>query len=410
MTATTVAAARRLLGLGAARGAASLTGFLGVVLVARLLPPAELGAWSLALAAQGYALHLGELGLRSVVTTELAGTGSAWPVLLRRYLAWRCTLSLAAIGLTLLATLVLAPASLGLVALTTLAILPIALQLDWIALVDDRLALAAQPLLARPLAFALLVACLPAASAPFQVAACYLAAWCLAALLSWPALRRPPLPPPRQAPPDARHLLGRGLPLMLVTLTNQAQLSLDLLAVGWALGAAEAGDYFLASQIAVAALLFANTANQVALARLPALLDRPLRLVQELRADLRHLLAAALLLALLLALLAPPLLPRLLGAEHAGAAVALLWLLPWLVLQHLTTLLQGALTAMRRERTVLRANLGLLLALLLALPLAAAWGTLAAFALARTAAELVRLTALLCRLDLGTASRPACND
>ena len=53
MTAGAVAGARRLIGLGAARGAASLVGFIGVLLVARLLAPAELGAWSLGLAAPG---------------------------------------------------------------------------------------------------------------------------------------------------------------------------------------------------------------------------------------------------------------------------------------------------------------------------------------------------------------------
>ena len=389
-----VAGARRLIGLGAARGAASLVGFIGVLLVARLLAPAELGAWSLALAAQGYALHLGEFGLRNVATTELAGVGTAWTALLRRYLLWRCGLSLVAIALTLAVGAALAPSSLGPLALTTLAILPIALQLDWIALVDNRLGLAAGPLLARPLAFALLLALLPATAGPLHVAACYLAAWCLAALLSWPALRRPPCPPPRHEPPDTRHLLGRGLPLMLVTLTNQLQLSADLLVVGWSLGVAEAGDYYLASQIVIAALLFANAANQVALARLPALRDRPVLLRAELRADLARILLAALALALLLALLAPTLLPRLLGDEHVGAGTVLLWLLPWFVLQHPTTLLQGALTALRRERAVLHANLVLLLVLLVALPLAAASASLVAFALARLAAEAVRLAAL----------------
>ena len=66
-----------------------------------------------------------------------------------------------------------------------------------------------------------------------------------------------------------------GAMLALVTLTNQAQLSADLLVVGWSLGAPQAGDYYLASQILVAGLLFANAAGQIALARLPGLAARP---------------------------------------------------------------------------------------------------------------------------------------
>ena len=84
----------RLASLGAGRGAASALGFLSVLLLARSLPPDELGRWSLALAVQGYALHLGELGLRSVVTAEAGRTGSFFPLLLHRYLALRLTLSL----------------------------------------------------------------------------------------------------------------------------------------------------------------------------------------------------------------------------------------------------------------------------------------------------------------------------
>ena len=67
-------------------------------------------------------------------------------------------------------------------------------------------------------------------------------------------------------------------------------------------------------------------------------------------------------------------------------------------LQHLTALLQGALTAARREGAVLGGNLVLLLVLAPALTLAAASGTLAGFAAARSVAESARLIALLTSL------------
>jgi O-antigen/teichoic acid export membrane protein len=129
----------------------------------------------------------------------------------------------------------------------------------------------------------------------------------------------------------------------------------------------------------------------VALARLPALAAVPRQFAREVRAEAARLLCAALLLAAALGSCAPWLLPRLFGPEHAGAATALLGLLPWLVLQHLTHLLQGALTAAGQERMVLRGNLVLLMALAPALALAAATGALWAFALARSAAEMLRL-------------------
>lgn len=386
-------AAGRLLVLGAARGLASGLALAGVLLVARLLGPEDVGRWSLALAAQGYALHLAELGLRGVAMAEAARAPAALPALLRRYLALRLRLAGAVLTVVASGAFWLQPEAAPLVLAATLAILPTALQLDWLALVDDRPFLAALPLVARPLAFLLLLATWPGAAGLDAVAGCYLASWWLAAALSWPALRRP-WPRPGRPAPAHRRLLRRGLPLMLVTLTSQALLSADLLVVGWSLGAAAAGDYWLASQVAVAGLLFANAAHQLLLARLPACGD-PGRFLAVLAEEGRRLGSVALLLALGLGLVGAPLLPALFGEEHAGAAPALLWLLPWLLLQHGTALAQGALTAAGDERAVLRGNLALLLALAPGLAAAATIGTLPAFAALRTAAELARLATLV---------------
>ncbi|MEK0085499.1 oligosaccharide flippase family protein [Benzoatithermus flavus] len=388
-------ATQRLLLLGAARGLASLLGFSGVFLVARRLGSEELGHWSLALAIQGHALHVAEFGLRSVATAAAAAAPEALPDLLRRYLGLRLLLAGLVLATVAVGAFWLRPEAAPLVLLATLAILPIALQLDWLALVDDRPFVAACPLVVRPLGFLLLLLGWPGDGGIFVVAGCYLASWWLAACLSWPALRRPWPAAAAGRPPSPRRLLVRGAPLMLVTLTNQAQLSADLLVAGWSLGASAAGDYWLASQIAVAALLFANAASQLALARLPARGHDPERFVRTLRGEARRLALVATPMALGLGLLGPALLPPLLGTEHAGAANALLWLLPWLLLQHATTLMQAALTALGAERLVLRGNLVLLLTLAPALGAAATAGALPAFALARSAAEIARAAVLL---------------
>lgn len=386
-------AMHRLALLGAARGGASLLGFVGVMLVARTLTPDELGHWSLALAVQGYALHAGEFGLRSVVTTEARCAGKLLPVLLRRYLGLRLALSSAALAAVTLAATLASPEHIWLLALVTLSILPMALQLDWLALADDRAGLAALVLVLRPSMFLGLVALCLTALTPTTMALCYLASWATAATVSWTALRRSSYEHDGRLPTSCG-MLRRGAALALVTLTNQIQLSADLLVIGWALGAASAGDYFLATQILVAGLMFANASGQLALARLPELLGQPGRFVDCLAADARRLLWAACGIAAGLALLGPALLPVLFGPEHAESTPALLWLLPWFVLQHPTTLLQAALTAARRERAVVWANIVMLLALGSGLALAAGGATLGGFAVARSVAELARLTCL----------------
>ena len=396
---------RRLALLGLARGGAALLGLLGVLLVAHALTPDQLGHWSLALAVQGYALHLGEFGLRSVVTTEAARAGRLLPQLLRRYLALRLALSLAALAIVLLGALLVWPQQALLMLLVTLSILPIALQLDWLALVDDRAQLAAGLLLLRPLAFLILVGLCRTSAEPISLAACYLVAWSAAAAVSWVALSRAATSVPGHLP-TAGAMLGRGTVLALITISNQAQLSADLLAVGWWLGAARAGDYYLAGQILVAALLFANASGQIALARLPGLAGQPRHFAGMLVAEARQLIVMAGAMALGLACLAPQLLPRLFGPGHAGAVTALLWLLPWFLLQHPTTLLQAALTAARRERAVLGANVVLLAVLVPGLMLAATGTTVAAFAAARSAAEIARLLALAMAMRLTLAARP----
>jgi O-antigen/teichoic acid export membrane protein len=387
------AAVRRLALLGVARGVAAGLGLAGVLIVARLLSPAQLGQWSLALAVQGYALHLGEFGLRGVVTTEAARAGRQLPRLLRRYLALRLAISAMVLTLVTAECALLRPGEVPLVGLVTLTIVPVALQLDWLALVDDRPRLAAGLLVVRPLAFLALLGLAPASNGLIGIAGCFLVAWILAALLSWTACRRP-APSAAGSVPSPARMLRRGAALAAVAVTNQAQLSADLLVVGWALGASPAGDYYLASQVLVAGLLFANAAGQIALARLPAVAAQPPMLLAALTRELTALVRVAGAGAAAIALSGSTLMPLLFGAEHAGAAVPLLWLLPWFVLQHPSTLFQAALAAVGREDDVVRANLLALGVLLVGLAAAADGTSLAAFAVVRGVAEATRLVAL----------------
>jgi O-antigen/teichoic acid export membrane protein len=190
-------------------------------------------------------------------------------------------------------------------------------------------------------------------------------------------------------------MLALGWPLALVTLLNQIQLSADLLTVGATVGLAAAGQYYLAAGIATAALVLANARGQLALATMARFRDDPAAFALALGNASREIAWLGTALVLAVGLVAVPLLPLAMGAGYAPAAGLLLWLLPWLLLQHVTTLLQSALIAARGQRIVLRANLVMTLALAVGLPLAAWIGLLPAFAIARAVAEAARLVALI---------------
>lgn len=400
------APARRLLLLGGSRAAAAALGFGGAALLARALSPADLGTWALALAAQGYALHVSELGLRSVATAAAARDPGGLPGLLRRYLALRSALAVLVVGIVAAGSVALAPAAAPVVVAAVASVLAVTLQVDWVALSDDRQALAGALLLVRPAAFLVPLAAMTLAGTPPGLGAAaglYLAAWGLAAAASWLALAGRGHPDRSRAAPSlpastTGALLRAGLPLCAVTLLNQALLSADLVLAGAVLGTAAAGSYFLAAQVATAGLVLANAAGQAALARLAGHAPDGPGFAAALAVEARALLLCGGTLALGLLLLGPPLLPLLFGAVHGEAGGVLLALLPWFLLQHPTTLLQGALAATGDGRRVLRANLAMLAALVPALALAAASGSLVAFALARGAAEAVRLASLVLAL------------
>jgi O-antigen/teichoic acid export membrane protein len=378
---------------GGRAGSAGLAAVSAMVL-AHALPPDAMGVWAMALAVQGYALHLGELGLRSVVTAE-AGRGKVGVgPLLRRYLGLRLTISAMVLALLAPAAMALAPATAPVVIIACVSILAAALQIDWLALANDQPMLTACLLLVRPLAFIVALLLWPGPLTPVSVALLFLAAWSVTAAVSWLALARDPPHEPAEPPPP-RTLLRRGAPLCAVTLLNQALLSGDLLLAGAVLGAAAAGHYYVAAQIATAGLVLANAAGQAALARLARYIDEKDGFAAALSREAVPVLACGALLTALLLAVGPWLLPKLFGPAQVPAVPLLIALMPWFLLQHPTTLLQGALTAIGAGDRVLRANLLMLLALVPALALAACLGSAVLLALARGAGEAVRLVVLV---------------
>lgn len=364
-----------------------------MLVAARAAGPAGIGLWSMALAFQGYALQLGELGLRSAVTAEAIRTRGGARALIGRYLALRLGISAATIAASLAFVALWRPEHLALMALTLASLIPIACQLDWVPLVEGRALAAVVPLAARPAAFLLLLLAWPAPLTPEAIALAFLLAWCVTAALSLPPLRHPSRVAGEAPPPRPAHLLRQGLGFAAVTLASQLLLSADLLAVGFGVGIEAAGIYYLASAIAVAGTVLANAAGQLALARLGGSRGDAAAMRREAGRICRAGIMAGLPVAILMPAAAWLLLP-VLGAGFEPAMPVLCALAPWVVLSHLTTPLQALLGAAGRQPAALRANVGAVAALLPLLAAAAWVGGIWAFAAARTAAELVRLMLL----------------
>lgn len=387
--------------LGGGRAFAAFIGFVAVWQIADRLDPSSLGIWSLALAIQGYALHVSELGLRAAVTAEAGAKPASLSPLMWRYLILRLRSTLVISTLMVTATWLLRPDDLLLMALMASTLFAIALHLDWVPLVLDRAIEAAAYLTIRPLVFCIVLFLVPGIESPLGVALAFAIAWWVAAACTWRTAR--PVDD-AAAPVSDGQMVRLGLPLMAGTIINQLQLSLDLVVVGITVGTAAAGYYYLAAAIAGAGLVFANAASQLAMARSRQLRDGNQPLDRAIWPELGWALLIALSMAFAMALFGPWLLSVAFSPDYARSSELLLWLLPWFMLQSLSVTLQGMLAAVRGQAIITRGNIALVAILVIGLPLAARIGALEAFALLRAVAEAGRFTVLLA---MASGQRPS---
>lgn len=399
-------AIERILTMGGSRALVACLGFIATILIARALSPAMFGIWSMGLVVQGLALHLGEAGLRSVTTVEIARMPDLARYYLHRSIGLRLLISTAVIAATSLGCWTASRIGVGsgdwrLTALLSTTLWPIALQIDWLPLALGRNRLTAGLLLVRPAVFVLLLLALPAVDDPMRLAWLFIAAWWLAAAATWPCLclasrsdaSRDGLAWPR--------LLRLALPIGAGTVASQALLGLDVILVGTRFGAADAAYYYLASAVLIAGLVVANGLGQTTLARMGARAGDAPAFRLALGADLHLVAGVAAVIGVAAASLAPLLLPLAFGRAYAPAAGLMLWLLPWFVFAHVTTILQAAMAAGRAGDRLLQANLWTVLGFAAALAVAWRVETLWAFALARGLAEGLRLVLLWHHLPSG---------
>lgn len=317
---------------GGARLVAAAIGLVGTTLAARGLGSEGWGTWALLFAAFGWAQHLAEFGLRTVGMLEAGRVGELRLGLLRdllrtRAIAWLVT----ATGFVVLAGSWL-PGQVAAAAWLALALAMIALNLDWAALVRGRPVAAALATVTRPLAFLVVLLLLPRPLEVLDLARATCLAWAATAMVTlpeWRAAFRASSPPAR----STLRLLRAGLPFGLVTLTSQLVASIDLVLVGWILGAAAAGMFGIVLTLAQTATLGAQAAAQWWLAR-TAQLDA--RAVRRALADTIMLGIAV---GGAMALLGPFLVRQLFGADWAEAARLVPLAGLWVALAHPSTLL-----------------------------------------------------------------------
>ena len=403
---------QRLAWLAGGRALAALIGFGSVVFLASILSPAAVGAWSIMLAIQGYALQVSDHGLRTVVMAESSKPGHGARGYLPAYLATRLTITACVYAVTCLFTWIVYPDWLGAIALLLVSLFAVALFLDWLALVEDRYQIASILLVVRPAIFLIALLVLQTGLTLDLLAGLFAGAWIIAAATSWLllnvpttlALRRWVQPHHQtrlrigstldQAPPgpmSVNAMVRAGRPIMLAQLIGQAMVNLDLVVVGVVLGLAAAGQYFLAAAMATAGLVVANAAGQIANARLGRLIREPKLFDAELIEESTYLAWLATGFVVLLAHLANPLVAVFFGDAYAHAATLLIAMLPWFWLAHQSALLQAALAVRQMQQVLLLVALQAAMVLLVGLMISSIWQAALVFAGLRGVVEGARV-------------------
>jgi O-antigen/teichoic acid export membrane protein len=234
------------------RPAVELVLLVSLVVLARLIPPAEFGHYAVAIIAvelAGFILHEGmgaALVQRADITREHLQAGFAVALLT----------ALALTGLTLVAAAVVVGPIFGgytadLVRLASPAFLLAALSAVPSAILRRRLAFARLSIIEITIGLVRAGACVALALAGLDAQALVLGglfAWAVTSCLLW--ISAPP-PPPRLRRDPARDLFGYALPASVAAVSWVGFRNCDYAIVGARLGAEQAGFYFRAYQLAV---------------------------------------------------------------------------------------------------------------------------------------------------------------
>lgn len=362
-----------------------LTGmsFISSMLIARALGAEQLGEFSLITGVFAYVSIFADFGLRSTITAEASRRGNADSVI-PIYIKLRLVIATFLYAATLTAVWLFYRQHIQSTALIMLSIFFSALQFDWILIVNRQYQTAGWIAITRGAAYLLLIV----ASMHFWhltldvLALIFLFSWIIAALCSWiAAIRwsRSQLSRNDEPVPDSAQLLKKGGPVLGATLVSQALQNADLLWVGHIFGTSDAGQYYLASSVIGAGLVFANATGQLANSQYATIKDAPISVGEKLKSDIRLLLIITSVVSVVLYVTAPHLVPTIFGNAFSTAGRLILSFLPYLILYHLWSLLFMASIALGLEKKLFRAKL----ATILLLP-----GTLATVSILQTLSSL----------------------
>jgi len=349
-----------LINLGGSRLILTGLSFVSSILIARNLGAEQLGVFALMTGAFAYVSIFSEFGLRSTVTAEASrrdSTGAVFGI----YLRLRLMICVATYIAVMAVTWLLYKPFVQPTALIMLSIFFFALQIDWILLINRQYHAAGWIALTRWVAYLGMIAIV---THFWQLdlkllAQIFLYSWVIAAFFSWVAVFRSGgslRPREGETAPEARPLIKSGAAVLGATLISQALQNADLLWVGKAFGASDAGHYYLASSIVGAGLIFANAIGQMATAQYALLRNDPTAIATKLKTDLRLMLLTSITISIAFYIAAPAT-QFLFGQQYEAVAELIRHFIPYAILYHAWSLYFCILIALGLEKNLLISNI-----------------------------------------------------
>ena len=376
-----------LANIGTSRLIITAFSFLSSILIARNLGAEQLGIYAIIIGVFAYISIIGDFGLRSVITVEASRLGGAETVF-KNYIRLRLLISLSVYVITMVGCCFFYSEYIKPTALIMMGVFFFSLQVDWLLLVYRYYHSAAWVAAVRWVAYLLMVALTLQFTelTLFIMSQIFLYSWIISAFISWCIVfRKGALPQSndKTSSVGSKKLLILGGPVLGATLVSQAIQNADLLWIGKAFGSKEAGYYYLASSITVAALIFANAIGQIATTQYAGLRGDLKKIRDKLKADIRISIGIGCVAGLAL-YLSRPLIIIFFGESFVYVGELIIYFIPYVIIYHLWSLYFSILIALGLERNLLYAKIGIVFILPFILLAASSAGDIKAIALSKT--------------------------
>ncbi|PHS73126.1 MAG: hypothetical protein COB22_02335 [Cycloclasticus sp.] len=350
-----------LFNMGSGRVMQALLSFLIVTVLARELGPDQLGIYSIVLAIFAYGSHVSEFGMRSIVIRDgnlpnkKIHSEAGLYICLRLITATLVSVSTYFVGV------IFFPEYAVLAGLVMISTFFIAMQLDWLLLVSKRYLAASWVLVIRPifyLAAVLLLVWFEQVSLIMLILA-FVSSWGALAIFSWIIVGQsvPKFTRAGLLNKKGLRLLKEGYPILGVALVGQAIQSADLIWIGGVYGVVDAGHYYVASAIIVAAMVFANAMTQISLGEMSKYIDDKGAFSKQLKSDISLILWVGVFISIGLIYIISPLIPMVFGYEYKVSGDLIVYFVPYFFLSHVTGILYSSIIVIGKQKQLLRINI-----------------------------------------------------